>query len=161
LALNDDVKFIISKHLASDLKIRATLSKNHDLQQILFGDVVHIDDLCINLQYDAKENDDFKSAKIFKMYQDLSTTRDIVYIGSTCDTLSKCTSNFNINSKSRVNLAYDKFFRMIRQSYINCKIELIENFPCNNEELKNRKTKYLTNKQKQKNKKIHLFKRIL
>ena len=28
---------------------------------------------------------------------------------------------------------------MIRQSYCNCKIELIENFPCNNEEeLKNR-----------------------
>ena len=29
---------------------------------------------------------------------------------------------------------------MIRCSYINCKIELTENFPCNNEEeLKNRK----------------------
>ena len=29
---------------------------------------------------------------------------------------------------------------MIHCSYINCKIELIENFPCNNEEeLKNRK----------------------
>ena len=29
---------------------------------------------------------------------------------------------------------------MIHSSYINCKIELIENFPCNNEEeLKNRK----------------------
>ena len=69
-------------------------------------------------------------------------------------------SIYRIKSKSRVNLAYDKFFRMIRQSYINCKIELIENFPCNNE-LKNRKTKYLTNKQKQENKKINLFKRIL
>ena len=33
LALNDDVKFIISKHLASDLKIRVLLSKNHDLQK--------------------------------------------------------------------------------------------------------------------------------
>jgi hypothetical protein len=33
LALNDDVKFIISKHLASDLKIRTLLSKNHDLQK--------------------------------------------------------------------------------------------------------------------------------
>jgi len=39
LALNDDVKFIISKHLASDLKIRALLSKNHDLQQILVGGI--------------------------------------------------------------------------------------------------------------------------
>ena len=118
------------------------------------------DDLCkyFKLMYDAKENDDCKNAKIFKIQEDLSTTRDIVYIGSTCDTLSKCMSNFNIKSKSRVNLAYDKFFMMIRQSYINCKIELIENFPCNNEELKNRKTKYLTNKQKQKK---NLFKRIL
>ena len=40
LALHDDVKFIISAHLASDLKIRAMLSKNHDLQKKLFGDVV-------------------------------------------------------------------------------------------------------------------------
>ena len=88
LALNDDVKFIISKHLASDLKIRAMLSKNHDLQQILLGDVIYNDDLCkyLNLQYNAKENDDFKNAKIFKIYEDLSNTRDIVYIGSTCDT---------------------------------------------------------------------------
>jgi hypothetical protein len=39
LALHDDAKFIIATHLASDLKIRALLSKNHDLQQILFGDV--------------------------------------------------------------------------------------------------------------------------
>jgi hypothetical protein len=29
LALNDDVKFIIATHLASDLKIRTLLSKNH------------------------------------------------------------------------------------------------------------------------------------
>ena len=49
-------------------------------------------------------------------------------------------TNFNIKSKSRVNWAYDKFYMMIRQSYINCKIELIENFPCNDaEELKTRK----------------------
>jgi hypothetical protein len=104
LALHDDVKFIIATHLASDLKIRALLSKNHDLQQILFGDVVYNDDLnhYINLQYNAKENDDFQNAKIFKIYQDLSYTRDIVYIGSTCDTLRKCMSNFNIKSKSRV-----------------------------------------------------------
>ena len=99
------------------------------------------DDLCkyLNLQYNAKENDDFKSAKIFKIYEDLSNTRDIVYIGSTCDTLSKCMTNFNIKSKSRVKRSYDKFYMMIRSSYINCKIELIENFPCNNaEELRNK-----------------------
>jgi hypothetical protein len=89
LALNDDVKFIISKHLASDLKIRTLLSKNHDLQKILFGEMVFDDDFCkfLKLQYDATENDDFKNAKIFKIYEDLSNTRDVVYFGSTCDTL--------------------------------------------------------------------------
>ncbi len=58
LALHDDVKFIIANHLASDLKIRTMLSKNHDIQKILFGDVVHNDDLnhYINLQYNAKDN---------------------------------------------------------------------------------------------------------
>ncbi len=55
-------------------------------------------------------------------------------------------SNFRIKSKSRVNRSYDKFCMMIRSSYINCKIELIEDFPCNNEqELKNRKNKYIIN----------------
>ena len=49
LALNDDAKFIISKHLVSDLKIRALLSTNHDLQKIF---------------------DDFKNGKIFKIYED-------------------------------------------------------------------------------------------
>ncbi len=55
LALHDDVKFIIATHLASDLKFRALLSKNHDLQKILFEDVVYDDDLdhYINLQYNA------------------------------------------------------------------------------------------------------------
>ena len=107
LALHDDVKFIIATHLASDLKITALLSKNHE--QLLFEDVVYNDDLnhYINLQYNAKENDDFKNAKIFKIYQDLSYT--IRYIGSTCDTLRKCMSHFNIKSKSRVNSAYDEF----------------------------------------------------
>ena len=88
-------------HLASDLKIRALLSKNHHLQKKLFKDVVYSDDLnhYINLQQNAKDNDDFKNAKIFKIYQDLSYTRDVVYIGSTCDTLSKCMSNFRSKSK--------------------------------------------------------------
>jgi hypothetical protein len=92
LALNDDVNCFIANHLASDLKIRRLLSKNHDIQKILFNEVVYNDDLnnYINLKYNAKENDHFKNAKIFKIHQDLSYTRDIVYIGSTCDTLSKC-----------------------------------------------------------------------
>ncbi len=59
-------------------------------------------------------------------------------------------SNFRIKSKSRVNWSYDKLYMMIRNSYINCKIELIENCPCNNaEELKNEKNEIydkLTNK---------------
>ena len=98
------------------------------------------------MQYNAKDNDDFKNAKIFKIYQDLSYTRDVVYIGSTCDTLSKCMSNFRSKSKSRINHAHDKFYMMIHQSYINCKIELIEDFPCNNEEeLKTRKRKFMIN----------------
>ena len=49
-------------------------------------------------------------------------------------------SNFNIKSNSKVNYLRDKFYMMIHSSYINCKIELIENFPCdNNEELQKRK----------------------
>ena len=123
------------------------LSKNHDIQKILFGgDVVYNDDLnhYINLQYNAKDNDDFKSAKIFKIYQDLSYTRDVVYIGSTYDTLSKCMSNFRVKSKSRVNWAYGKFYMMIRQSY--WKIELIENFPCNDQEELNNREKEIYDK---------------
>ena len=116
LALNDDVKFIIASHLASDLKIRTLLSKNHDIQKILFNEVVYNDDLnnYINLKYNAKENDNFKNGKIFKIYQDLSYTRDIVYIGSTCDTLSKRMSNFRSKSKSRVNWLRDKFYSIIQ-----------------------------------------------
>ena len=46
LALNDDVKFIISKHLQSDCKIRTMLSKYHDLQKTIFGEIVFDDDFC-------------------------------------------------------------------------------------------------------------------
>ena len=45
-------------------------------------------------------------------------------------------SNFRIKSKSRVNWSYDKFYMMISRSFINCKIELIENYPCNNAEVR-------------------------
>jgi len=49
-------------------------------------------------------------------------------------------SNFRIKSKSRVSWSCDNFYMMVRHSYIDCKIELIENSPCNNaEELKNKK----------------------
>ena len=38
------------------------------------------DDLCkyLNLQYDAKENDDFKNAKIYKISKEIN---DVIYIG--------------------------------------------------------------------------------
>ncbi len=47
------------------------------------------DDFCkvLKLQNDVKENDDFKNAKICKIDKDIN---DVIYIGSTCDTLSKC-----------------------------------------------------------------------
>ena len=56
------------------------MSKNHDLQKILLGDIVYDDKFCkyLKLQYDAKENDNFKNAKKLKIYEDLSNTR--VYI---------------------------------------------------------------------------------
>jgi hypothetical protein len=66
-------------------------------------------------------------------------------------------SNFRIKSKSRVNWAYDKFYLMIHRSYINCKIELIENFTCNNaEELKN-KNNEIYDKLTKKKKYMYIF----
>jgi hypothetical protein len=43
--------------------------KNHDPPRILFGDIMYNDDICkyLNLQYNAKENDDLKNVKI-RMY---------------------------------------------------------------------------------------------
>ena len=80
LALNDDVKFIISKHLQSDLKNRTMLSKYHDLQKILFVESAFDDDFCkfLELQNDVKENDDFKNAKIYKISKEIN---DVIYIG--------------------------------------------------------------------------------
>ena len=86
----------------------------------------------------------FKNAKIYKIYKD---SNDVIYIGNTCETVKNCLSKFRIKSKSRVNWSYDKFYMMIRSSYINCKIELIEKIcPCNNaEEFKNKKMEYMIN----------------
>jgi hypothetical protein len=69
------------------------------------------DDFCkyFKLMHDANKNDDFKNAKIFKIFEDLLHTRDVIYIGSSCDTFSKSMSNFRIKSKSRVYWSYDKF----------------------------------------------------
>ena len=120
-------------------------SKHHDLQKISFGEIVFDDDFCklLKLQNDVQENDDFTNAKICKIYKDIN---DVIYIGSTCDALSKCMSKFRTKSKSRVNWSYDKFYMMIRSSYINCKIESIENFPCDNaDQLISKKIKYMIN----------------
>ena len=69
-------------------------------------------------------------------------------------------SNFRSKSKSRINHAHDKYYMIIHQSYINCKIELIEDFPCNNEEeLKNRK-KEIYDKLTKKYKYIYIYKYI-
>ena len=34
----------------------------------------------LKLQNDVKENDDFKNAKIYKIYQDLNNTRDVIRV---------------------------------------------------------------------------------
>jgi hypothetical protein len=61
LALNDDVKFIISKHLQSDCKINKIFMTEPDdnLQKIFFGEVkertLNIDDICIDLSNTGKK----------------------------------------------------------------------------------------------------------
>ena len=110
------------------IRIRTMFSsKHHDLQKISFGEIVFDDDFCkiLKLQNDVQENDDFTNAKICKIYKDIN---DVIYIGSTCDALSKCMSKSRIKSKSRVNWSYDKIYMMIRSGYINCKIKLMEIF---------------------------------
>ena len=76
------IYIIISKHLASDAKIRTSLPKNHDLQKLLFGEIVYDDDFCtyLKLQYDAKENDDFKNAKKNSRHTKISQILEISYI---------------------------------------------------------------------------------
>ena len=73
LDLNDDVKVIISRHLQKNCKIHTMLSKHHDLQKILFGEIVFDDDFCkiLKLQNNVEENDDFKNAKIYQIYIDI------------------------------------------------------------------------------------------
>jgi hypothetical protein len=70
--LNDDVKSISTKHLTCDCKIRTMFSsKHHDLQKILFGEIVFDDDFrkIVNIQNDVKENDDFKNTNIYRYLQ--------------------------------------------------------------------------------------------
>ena len=48
-------------------------------------------------------------------------------------------SRLPVKSKARVNWAYDKFYMMIKRSTINRKSDFIEDYPCDEEELKNKK----------------------
>jgi hypothetical protein len=77
------------------------LSKHHDLQKIIFGEIVFDEGFrkILKTQNDVKENDDFHNSKIYKIYKDIN---DVTYIGSTRDTLSKCMAKFRTKSKSRV-----------------------------------------------------------
>ena len=81
-ALYDDVKFIISKHLASDLQIRTLLSKNHNLQTILFGDIVYDDDFCkyLKLQYDAIRKMIILKMQKYSRYTKISQILGMSYI---------------------------------------------------------------------------------
>ena len=90
--LHDDVKLSISMYLLSDFKNRMMFSSKHQvLQKILFGEIVFggfsITSLMMifvkfkKIQIDVKENNDFQSAKIYKIYKDIN---DVIDIGSTC-----------------------------------------------------------------------------
>ena len=64
LALNDNVKFIISDHLQSDYKINKIFMSEPDdnLQKMLFGEVkemtLDIEDICIDLSKNNKKFND-------------------------------------------------------------------------------------------------------
>ena len=75
---------------------------------------------------------------------------DIISRNWYIDTLKKCMSNFNIKSNSKVNYLRDKFYMMIHSSYINCKIELIENYKCDNKKELNKREEFYINKLKDK-----------
>jgi hypothetical protein len=61
LALNDDVKLIITKHLQSDCRINEIFMTEPDdnLQKIIFGEVkemtIDIDNICIDLVNNNKK----------------------------------------------------------------------------------------------------------
>jgi hypothetical protein len=77
LALNDDVKCIISNHLQSDCKINKIFMTEPDdnLQKKIFGEVkemtLDIEDICIDLSKNNKKIDDeieFFEKKYNKIY---------------------------------------------------------------------------------------------
>ena len=67
LALNDDVKFIITDHLQSDRKIKKYFMTDDNLQKILFGEVTEmtfdIEEVCIDLNDNKKFKDEIEFFK--------------------------------------------------------------------------------------------------
>jgi hypothetical protein len=98
---NNDVKFIISKHLVSDDKISTLfMSKHQDLQKVLLGEIVFVNNFHkIKKIHDDVKDDDFKNGKTYKIYKDIN---DVTYIGATYNIL-KCLSKFKKESKTKIN----------------------------------------------------------
>ena len=67
-----------------------------------------------------------------KIYQILNSETDDVYVGSTCQKLSKRMANHRTQLKSgRVSKLYDKMYEIGEEKFY---IELIEEYPCENSE---------------------------
>ena len=101
------------------------ISKHQDLQKILFGEIVFDNDFhkIKKIHDDVKDDDDFNNGKIYKMYKDIN---NVLYIGTTCNTLKKCLSKFKKESKIKRSWLNGKFYNMIHLDDVN--IELINNF---------------------------------
>ena len=73
LDLNNDVQAFIAEHLSSDYESSTVfMSKHYDVQKKLFGEIVFHNDFH-NIKTTPgrmKDDDDFKHAKIYKIYKD-------------------------------------------------------------------------------------------
>jgi hypothetical protein len=89
---------------------------------------------------------DYKNSKIYKII-DLEYTK--MYIGSTTQLLTKrfCSHKSKYNKYKKNNIGYISSFILFDEFGIdNVKIELIENYPCNNkEELLKKEGEYIKN----------------
>ncbi len=68
----------------------------------------------------------YENGKIYKIVNDVD---DDIYIGSTCSSLNNRLSNHKASSNSGKTKLYNKIRSMEKDNF---KIELIENYPCNN-----------------------------
>jgi hypothetical protein len=85
----------------------------------------------------------YENAKIYKLW---SNQTDLIYIGSTCNPLSK-RFYFHKNTNKYITSA-----ELVK--YEDCKIELIENYPCETKEELNAREGYWIRKENCVNKKI-------